>query len=184
MTEEFLNAFPSKYGSGSTSRNWKHWITQKDLKTCEPCDTMHGKIFPMRQLLSVRPPLHPFCRCKIKPMQAIMAGYASQDGISGADYWLKNYGKLPDQYITKAEARKYQWKANKGNLADVLPGRVIGGDRYHNDDGHLPDAPGREWYEADMDYTGGFRGDCRVLYSNDGLIFVTYDHYVTYIEII
>ena len=50
--------------------------------------------------------------------------------------------------------------------------------------GHLPEAPGREWYEADMDYAGGFRGDCRILYSNDGLLFVTYDHYVTYIEII
>ena len=70
-----------------------------------------------------------------------------------------------------------------GNLADILPGRMIGGDKYKNRDGRLPDAPGRVWYEADFDYTGGYRNDCRLLYSNDGLIFVTYDHYLTFYEI-
>ena len=50
---------------------------------------------------------------------------------------------------------------------------MIGGDKYKNRDGRLPDAPGSVWYEADFDYTGGYRDDCRLLYSNDGLIFVT-----------
>lgn len=49
---------------------------------------------------------------------------------------------------------------------------------------HLPAAAGRIWYEADINYDGGFRGTDRILYSNDGLIFVTYDHYRTFIEII
>ena len=145
---------------------------------------MHGKIFPMRELLSVRPPLHPFCRCKIKPMEAISAGYATQEGTAGADYWLKYHGRLPDHYVQKNDARKLGWKAKKGNLTQILPGCVIGGDQYYNDDGHLPDAPGRIWYEADFDYSSGFRGDCRILYSNDGLLFASYDHYVTYTEIV
>ena len=153
------------------------------MKTCEPCGTMHGKIFPMRQLLSIRPPLHPFCRCVIRPMEAITAGYATQDGTAGADYWVKHFQKLPENYVNKAEARRRGWKPKKGNLDLVLPGKVIGGDRYYNDDGHLPDIPGREWFEADIDFTGGFRGEYRLLYSNDGLVFASYDHYSTFIEI-
>lgn len=55
---------------------------------------------------------------------------------------------------------------------------------YENDNGHLPSARGRIWYEADINYSGGFRGEHRILYSNDGLIFVTYDHYSTFVEIV
>ena len=61
---------------------------------------------------------------------------------------------------------------------------LIGGDPYKNRDGRLPYAPGRIWYEADFDYIGGFRNDCRLIFSNDGLLFVTYDHYETFIEIV
>ena len=55
---------------------------------------------------------------------------------------------------------------------------------YKNYNGHLPVAEGRIWQEADINYTDGKRNDCRILWSNDGLIFVTYDHYLTFIEII
>lgn len=50
--------------------------------------------------------------------------------------------------------------------------------------GHLPSAPGRIWYEADINYYEGYRGNDRILFSNDGLIFVTYDHYKTFLSII
>ena len=145
---------------------------------------MHGKVYSMAEMPSPKPPLHPFCRCKIQPLEAVVAGYVTREGTTGADYWLKNYGKLPGNYVTKKIARKNGWKAKKGNLAEVLPGSVIGGDVYHNDDGHLPSAPGRIWYEADFDYNSNFRGNCRLVYSNDGLLFASYDHYVTYLEII
>ena len=56
--------------------------------------------------------------------------------------------------------------------------------RYYNTNSHLPDAPGRTWYEADINYYDGRRNRHRVLWSNDGLIFVTYDHYLTFYEII
>lgn len=54
---------------------------------------------------------------------------------------------------------------------------------YKNRNGKLPSKNGRVWYEADINYTGGYRNDDRILFSNDGLIFVTYDHYETFLEI-
>lgn len=55
---------------------------------------------------------------------------------------------------------------------------------YRNYDGHLPNKYGRVWYEADINYSGGFRNSMRIVYSNDALIFVTYDHYQTFYEIV
>ena len=49
---------------------------------------------------------------------------------------------------------------------------------------HLPQKPGRVWYEADINYYSGRRNGHRLLWSNDGLLFVTYDHYETFLEII
>ena len=69
------------------------------------------------------------------------------------------------------------------SVADVLPGYMIGGDEFLNDKDKLPCALGRTWYEADIDYTYGKRNLKRVLYSNDGLVFVTEDHYQTFYEI-
>lgn len=93
-----------------------------------------------------------------------------------ADY-LQQHQQLPDYYIHKGEARRQGWDPAKGNLCSVLPGRAIGGDRFSNREGGLPDKSGRRWFEADVNYQCGRRGTDRMLYSNDGLIFVTKDHY-------
>lgn len=61
---------------------------------------------------------------------------------------------------------------------------MYGGDIYYNDDRKLPDKPGRIWHEADINYSIGRRNSHRILWSNDGLIFVTYNHYLTFFEII
>jgi hypothetical protein len=61
---------------------------------------------------------------------------------------------------------------------------MIFGGIYENRNRHLPFVPGRIWYEADINYIGGLRGLERILFSNDGLIFVTYDHYLTFYEIV
>lgn len=58
----------------------------------------------------------------------------------------------------------------------------MGGDIYKNREKKLPEKDGRIWYEADINYDGGFRNTQRILYSNDGLVFVTYDHYITFYE--
>lgn len=93
--------------------------------------------------------------------------------------YVATHGELPDGYITKKEARALGWEERKGNLSEVVPGKAIGGDLFGNREKHLPDAPNRIWYEADLDYDGGYRGAKRLLYSNDGLIYYTLDHYET-----
>lgn len=93
-----------------------------------------------------------------------------------ADY-LRQHQQLPAYYLRKGDARKQGWDPAKGNLCQVLPGRAIGGDRFSNREGGLPDKNGRRWFEADVNYQCGRRGTDRMLYSSDGLIFVTRDHY-------
>lgn len=94
--------------------------------------------------------------------------------------YLHTYGRLPDNYITKKEAQELGWDSKKGNLTDVAPGRSIGGSHFGNYEGQLPEKDGRKYYECDLDYDGGYRGAERLIYSNDGLIFYTEDHYKTF----
>ena len=103
--------------------------------------------------------------------------YTSKDEVA---LYIHLYGHVPSNYITKTKARKAGWIQDKGNLWDVLPGMSIGGGGFFNDDGMMPDAPGREWFEADIDYQGGYRNAKRLVYSNDGLIYYTGDHYETF----
>ncbi|MCP1224845.1 ribonuclease domain-containing protein [Sebaldella sp. S0638] len=97
--------------------------------------------------------------------------------------YLKENGKLPDYYITKKEAQRDGWVAKEGNLCEVLPGRAIGGDIFTNREKTLPVKKGRVWYEADINYECGRRNARRVVFSNDGLIFVTHDHYKNFEEV-
>lgn len=91
--------------------------------------------------------------------------------------YIHLYDKLPSNYITKNEARELGWISSEGNLWEVTDQMSIGGDRFGNREGLLPDEDGRTYYEADVNYEGGFRGAERLVYSNDGLIFYTDDHY-------
>lgn len=95
---------------------------------------------------------------------------------------VKLHGSLPDYYLTKKEARSKGWVASQGNLCDVLPGCAIGGDVFSNRQKILPAKKGRIWYEADLNYDCGRRNADRVVFSNDGLVYVTYDHYKTFRE--
>ncbi|RXZ84926.1 ribonuclease [Paenibacillaceae bacterium] len=96
---------------------------------------------------------------------------------------LLEHGELPDYYLTKAEARELGWVAQKGNLDKVAPDSSIGGDVFYNRERQLPSAKGRTWYEADIHYSGGTRGADRILYSSDGMIYMTRDHYKTFTRI-
>lgn len=98
--------------------------------------------------------------------------------------WLKKYGVLPDYYLTLEQAKGLGYNNKKGNLGDVAPGCMLTKGKYANYNDHLPKQFGRIWYEADINYVYGYRGGERIVFSNDGLIFVTYDHYKTFIEII
>jgi guanyl-specific ribonuclease Sa len=89
------------------------------------------------------------------------------------------YGELPQNFMTKQEARKLGWEG--GGLERYAPGMCIGGDRFGNYEGILPDAPGRKWTECDIDTLGAkSRGAKRIVFSNDGLIYYTDDHYETF----
>ena len=103
--------------------------------------------------------------------------YTSPDDV--AEY-LHFYGHLPDNFITKNEARNLGWDSQAGNLDEVAPGMSIGGDTFGNREGLLPKADGRKYYECDVNYEGGYRGEERIVYSSDGLIFYTDDHYESF----
>lgn len=94
--------------------------------------------------------------------------------------YLHTFGHLPPNYITKNQAKEKGWVADKGNLWDVAEGMVIGGDYYGNYEDKLADASGRKYYECDVNYEGGYRNAYRIVFSNDGLIYYTKDHYETF----
>ena len=165
------------------SRTWVQWLTVISPGTCAYCADMQGHILRKDDPSVEWPPVHENCHCQILPVTAFPAGTATEDGLSGVDYYLFTRHCLPENYMTQDEAKLRGWKRWLGNLWDVLPGVIIGGDQYYNWDGRLPQALGRIWYEADFDYNGGYRNWKRIVFSNDGLMFVTYDHYLTFSEV-
>ena len=105
------------------------------------------------------------------------------DPQSIADY-LFSHGELPENFITKKEARALGWDPNnRVNLSDVAPGMSIGGDFFGNYEGILPVEKGVEYHEADCWYTGGKRSAYRIIYSNQGRVWYTEDHYQTFTEL-
>ncbi len=106
--------------------------------------------------------------------------YTSKDDVA---LYLKTYGTLPQNFITKNEARALGWDNAKGNLQEVAPGKSIGGDTFGNNEGLLPAQKGRTWKECDINYTGGYRNAFRIVYSNDGLIYYSDDHYESFTEV-
>lgn len=108
-----------------------------------------------------------------QPAIAEDGSYTSKDEVA---LYIHTYGHLPENYITKDEAYDLGWKS-EGTLDEVAPGMSIGGDYYGNYEGVLPDEPGREYHECDIDYESGNRNGKRIVYSNDGNIYYTEDHY-------
>ena len=102
--------------------------------------------------------------------------YTSKDDVA---LYIHTYGHLPSNFVTKSEARKKGWEG--GSLEDYFPGCSIGGDVFGNREGILPTKKGRTYYECDIDTKGKkSRGAKRIVFSNDGLIYYTEDHYETF----
>jgi ribonuclease T1 len=89
---------------------------------------------------------------------------------------LRASGKLPARYLTKTQAERRGWRPGR-DLCRSSQGASIGGDRFGNRERLLPSAAQRTWREADLDFDCGERGASRLVWSNDGLYFVTVDHY-------
>ena len=105
------------------------------------------------------------------------SSYTSKEQVAA---YINTFGKLPGNYITKEQARKLGWVSSQGNLDRVAPGKSIGGDRFGNYEQLLPTKAGRRYFECDIDYRGGRRNAKRIIFSNDGLIYYTEDHYNTF----
>lgn len=108
------------------------------------------------------------------------AATAKLTTFEGVAEYIRVHHELPGNFITKAEAKKLGWDPQGGNLQDVAPGKSIGGDVFQNREKKLPSKKGRIWYEADINYKSGHRGKDRILFSSDGLIYKTEDHYETF----
>ena len=94
--------------------------------------------------------------------------------------YINLYGHLPSNFITKKEAKELGWVSSEGNLNEVAPGMSIGGDYFGNYEGLLPEANDRDYYECDIDFDGTYRNEKRIVFSNDGLIYYTEDHYESF----
>ena len=103
--------------------------------------------------------------------------YTSKDEVAA---YIHEFGHLPSNFITKKKAKSLGWVSSEGNLGKVAPGKSIGGDHFGNYEGQLPEVKGRDYYECDIDSTGGYRGAKRIIYSDDGWIYYTEDHYETF----
>ena len=94
--------------------------------------------------------------------------------------YINLYGHLPSNFITKKEAKNLGWVSREGNLNEVAPGMSIGGDYFGNYEGLLPEAEDRDYYECDIDFDGTYRNQKRIVFSNDGLVYYTEDHYESF----
>jgi len=92
--------------------------------------------------------------------------------------YVKQNHKLPEYYITKNEARKQGWNPSRGNLCEILPGKAIGGDKFGNREGRLPD--GEKYFEADVNYHCGGRNADRIIYTQNGDVYLTKNHYKSF----
>ena len=102
--------------------------------------------------------------------------YTSKDDVA---LYIHTYGELPKNFISKKQAERLGWDG--GSLEPYAPGKSIGGDYFGNYEGQLPKKKGRKYFECDIDTKGKrSRGPKRIVYSNDGLIYYTPDHYETF----
>ena len=111
-----------------------------------------------------------------EPLLAEDGTYTTKEDVA---LYIHTYGHLPDNFITKREAQDLGWPG--GNLEPYAPGMCIGGSRFGNYEGLLPEAEGRTYTECDIDTLGAkSRGAKRIVFSNDGLIYYTEDHYESF----
>ena len=139
---------------------------------------------PATQVITQAPTSKPTQRATEKPTQKPTAApaidedgsYTSKEDVA---LYIHTYGRLPDNFITKKEAEALGWPG--GGLEKYAPGKCIGGDRFGNYEGLLPKKSGRTYTECDIDTLGkSSRGAKRIVFSNDGLIYYTDDHYESF----
>ena len=119
---------------------------------------------------------------EFEPAEPSLPREGSYDSRDEVALYLHLYGELPENYITKKEAKALGWDG--GSVERYAPGKCIGGDRFGNYEEKLPQKDGRTYTECDIDTLGEkSRGAKRIIFSSDGLIFYTDDHYETFTQL-
>ena len=155
VTTEATSEETSEEVTSATTEATTEETTKKTKKTTEPKETTAA------------------------PTEALIdedGEYTSKDDVA---LYIHTYGHLPKNFVTKKVARDAGWEG--GSLEDYYPGCSIGGDVFGNREGSLPKKSGRTYYECDIDTKGKkSRGAKRIVFSNDGLVYYTDDHYETF----
>lgn len=113
------------------------------------------------------------------PEEALLPEDGTYTSAEDVALYIHQYGHLPDNFITKKQAQALGWEG--GSLEPYAPGKCIGGSRFGNYEGLLPEKEGRSYTECDIDTLGASkRGAKRIVFSNDGLIYYTEDHYESF----
>lgn len=111
--------------------------------------------------------------------EALLDENGTYDTKEDVALYIHQYGKLPSNFMTKSEAKSQGWRG--GALSNTLPGKCIGGDLFQNREGLLPKKEGRQYYECDIGtLSSTARGAQRIVFSNDGLVYYTADHYESF----
>lgn len=88
--------------------------------------------------------------------------------------YIHIFHKLPSNYVTEKEAKKKGWRRYE---SPAKYGIMIGGKKYRNYEKKLPKG---EYCECDVDYSGRARGRNRLVYTRDGTVYHTTDHYKSF----
>lgn len=120
---------------------------------------------------------------EMEPAEAVPAPVEEDGTYNSAEdvgMYLYLYGHLPENYITKSEARDLGWTG--GSVEKYAPGCAIGGDRFGNREGVLPEG---SYHECDIDTIGeSSRGAKRLVYEDGGEIYYTEDHYESFTQLL
>ena len=150
-------------------------ITENDPQSEEPSVREETPAEPEEEL----PEDAPAAEEQLQNTEATLDEFGFYTTKEDVALYIYTYGRLPDNFMTKKEARELGWEG--GGLDPFAKDMCIGGDRFGNYEGILPDAKGRTWTECDIDTMhASSRGAKRIVFSNDGLIYYTDDHYETF----
>ena len=169
------------------STECKKWEAEKDSRTCPKCRLLDGKVVSCSFLpllsFSLRPPLHPLCRCSLIKVPLVFAGIAVYGKTAEASWDVSYHGTLPRQCIAKPVEKILESIPWQKNIPSIAIGRSIKGDKFAKLIQKPPTKSARVWHEADLQYNDSEGRPERLLYSNDGLFFATYDRNQTVIII-
>lgn len=148
--------------------------TEPDQPEIQQTEPEQPEIQPPIEQPEEQPPIAPPEETEPPTQPAPQKSYTGKEEVAR---YIHEHGRLPDNFITKSQAKALGWRS--GSLEKYAPGKCIGGDRFYNREGILPQ--GHTYYECDIDTLGrSSRGSKRIVFSTDGLIYYTSDHYRTF----